>query len=320
MIRICTYTGDSRFRRDLPVTELTRLLDDPQFKTWVDILQPTDFENEILATMFGLHPLTIEDCVAEVHHPKLDDYGDYLYIIAHWIERGKDGLQSVDLDTLLGKNFLVTYRKSPMACVDDLLANPDRAEDAVSRGLDYLLYVIHSGLVSNYYPILDTLEHGIDKIEDDIFENPDRSILGKIQTMKRSLLFMRRLAAPQREIYANLSRGNSKLIDQEARLHFRDIYDAFYRVIDTADVYKDLVNGAMETYLSVASHKLNEIMKFLTVLSTLMLPPTLIAGIYGMNFDHMPELKWKYGYLLVLLLIASTILGLLFFFRRRKWL
>lgn len=320
MIRICAYTADGKFRRDIPVQELARLLDDPDSKVWVDMLEPTDFENEILATMFGLHPLSIEDCVAEIHHPKLDDYGDYIYIILHWVDRGPEGLMSEDLDTFVSRNFLVTYRKSTMACVDELMSNQDRTEDAMSRGLDYLLYVIHSGLVAHYYPILDTFEREIDLIEDEIFEHAESSILGRIQSLKRSLLSLRRLAGPQREIFANLSRGNSKFIDQEARLHFRDIYDAFYRVIDTSDLYKDLVNGAMETYLSVASHRLNEVMKFLTILSTLMLPPTLIAGIYGMNFEFMPELKWKYGYVFVLGLILTTITVLLAFFRRKKWL
>ncbi len=321
MLRICTASPEAKFREGISIKELSRLLEEPRGRTWIDFCEPTDFENEILASMFGLHPLSIEDCVQEVHHPKLEDYGDYIYCIVHWIVHndGRD-LVSYDVDAFLAKNFLITYRKVPMASIDELLANRERLEDAVTRGLDYLLYVLFDGLARQYMPLLDSMEDRIDRLESEIFEMLDTRQLGKLLAMKRNLLQLRRIAAPQREIFAALSRQNTRYIDHEAALHFRDIYDAFYRIIDTTDLLKDLVNGAMETYLTVSSNRLNEIMKFLTILSTLMMPPTLIAGIYGMNFERMPELKWSYGYLFAMLLIVGTMTSLLAFFRRKGWL
>jgi len=190
----------------------------------------------------------------------------------------------------------------------------------MSKGMDFLLYEIMDRLIDNYFPILDDFDEVIDELEYEAFHNPTRETLDRIFKLKRDVTSLRRITGPQRDIFNRLSRDSFPVISRRSAPYFRDVYDHLARISDLSDSYKDLTAGLMEAYLMVVSNRLNEIIKVLTLSATIILPLTVITGIYGMNFDFMPGINWRYGYFFVLGVMAMVGLGLLFFFKKRKWI
>jgi magnesium transporter len=290
---------------------------------WVDLEDPTIKEATFLEDPFHFHPLAIEDTLAEVHHPKLDDYDGYVFLIVHAIrfDAPTDQFITRELDVFLGPNYLVTHHNGPLRPVATARdqCNKD-IQAAFCRGVDFLLHQILDQLFDDYFPSLDALEDKIQLVQVEVFENPTQDTLDRIFALKKDILQLRRLCLPQREIVNRLARGDLKVVSARAAIYFRDIYDNLYRIVEAAASYQDMMQGSMDAYLSAISNRLNETMKRLTVIGAIMAAMTVITGVYGMNFENMPELHWRYGYLFVWLVMAVVTLGLWLWFRKKRWI
>jgi magnesium transporter len=290
---------------------------------WVDLEDPTPEEAEILDSVFHFHPLAVEDCLQDIHHPKVDDYEDYLFLIVHGIrfDAPNDQFITRELDVFLGPNYLVTHHHGPMRSISAAREQCGKnLLPSLPKGVDFLLHTILDQMFEHYFPNLDALEDKIQLVQVEVFEKPTRETLDRIFGLKRDVMHLRRLCTPQREIVHRLSRGEFRTVSAKGAIYFRDIYDNLYRIVDASFAYQDLVQGTLDAYLTAISNRLNETMKRLAVFGAVFAALTVITGIYGMNFEHMPELRWRYGYLFVLLTMAGTTAGLLYLFKRKEWL
>jgi magnesium transporter len=298
-------------------------LDHPDATHWIDLEDPTIEEAGILETPFRFHPLAIEDCIAEVHHPKVDDYQDYIFAIVHGIrfQGTTDEFLTRELDIFVGPNYLITHHKGPMRSISAARETCGKNLSAsLPRGPDFLIHAIMDQMFEHYFPNLDAIEDKIQLVQIEVFEKPTRETLDRIFTLKRDVMHLRRICLPQREIVHRLSRGEFRVISPKAAVYFRDIYDNLYRIVDASYQYQDLVQGTLDAYLSAVSNRLNETMKRLTVVGAIFAALTVITGIYGMNFEHMPELRWRFGYPMVWALMVGVSGALLYWFKKNDWL
>ncbi len=289
---------------------------------WIDLEDPTVKEATILEDPFHFHPLAIEDCLSDVNLPKVDEYEGYIFLIVHGIrfDAPTDQFFTRELDVFLGKNYLVTHHKGPMRsiagakelCAKNLLTS-------MPRGVEFLLHTILDQMFENYFPNLDAIEDKIQLVQVEVFEKPTQATLDTIFTLKRDVMQLRRICAPQREIVHRLSRGEFAVISAKAAVYFRDIYDNLYRIVDASYQYQDLMQSTLDAYLSAINNRLNETMKRLTVVTVVLASLTVITGVYGMNFVHMPELQWRFGYVWAISLMVVVPAGILYWFRRTGW-
>ncbi len=326
MIRVLYRHRSGALVDDLPITQVPDALKDPQARIWVD-LECIDAEEQrtILADLFRFHPLAVEDVINEVHIPKLDDYGGYLYIVFHSLTLGDEpmDLHTKELDVFVGSNYLVTSHELPSNAVNKMWHKEYHQERGLARGIALLLYELLDRQVDGYMGLLDHFERRIEELGDLIFQSKpvqERAILNEILTAKSSALRMRRVLLPQREVVEHLANDDLSAIPSEARIYFQDLYDHITRFADLADSMRDLVQSTMTTHLTISSNRLNEVMKVLTIISTIFMPLSFVAGVYGMNFRFMPELSWSWGYPLVWLIFIIIVAAMLTFFRRRHWL
>lgn len=322
MIRVCRFSadGDVRSFADLVSSGWTREAGDA---VWVDLEAPDEAELAVLSEAFRFHPLAIEDCLTPEHQPKVEDFGGYLFMIFRGIDANPPagGFQTLKLGAFLGANYLVTYHRRPMRSVG---AVQERYGQETGRGLfrgpDHLLYEILDHMIEHYFPVLETLEEEIDSIEDELLTDCGPETLERVLTTKRRVQEIKRTLAPHREVFTRIGRDALPVIAQPTAVFYRDLYDSTVRLAETADSYRDLLTNLFEAYLSVVSQRLNEVMKVLTVFATILLPLTFIVGVYGMNFEFMPELRWRYGYFAVWGVMAAITGGMLWYFRRRGWI
>jgi magnesium transporter len=328
MIRSLYYVPGKPIQKDLPPKDFPELIQNPQGLLWVDFVgEPPETSLPILED-FKFHPLAIDDALQETHVPKLDDWGDYLYIVLNYMnahEHGDTWETEVDeLDIFLGKNYIVTHHDFPIAAVDETWAACDRDERNVQGGPDHLLYKIADNLVAGYMPAVEKIDSAIDQIEDQVFDRPSPRTLEKIFALKRILLTMRRIILPQREVFNKLARDDYQVIDPRDRIFFRDIYDHLVRLHDLNESLRDLVGGALDTYLSVINNRMNEIMKTLTIITVLFMPLTFLTGYFGMNFfEPLGNLRaWTTNpvFYLTLAIIFIMPMGMYIWFRRRTWI
>jgi magnesium transporter len=293
-------------------------------RIWVDLERQSPDADALLADVLKLHPLTIEDIWAERSRPKIDDFDPYLYLIVHGIGAARhDRLQSVELDIVIGPNWLVSHDPAGLVS-DDVGTELDHTPRLLIKGVAWLAHALLDHTVDGYMPVIDQLDSEIEQLENDTIDKAGtprgRNVLMRILAFKRRLQELRRMGIYQREILLRLSRGEFDEIPNDALPFFRDVYDHFLRINDIAEGYRDLVTSALDAYLSVQSNRMNEIMKTLTLMSTVMLPLTFIVGLYGMNFKHMPELDWVWGYPGAIGLMIAVATGILLWFRRRGWI
>ncbi|MSP59880.1 MAG: magnesium/cobalt transporter CorA [Myxococcales bacterium] len=293
-------------------------------QVWIDAEGDGDGIAQFLGETLKLHPLAVEDILQERQRPKIEDYGDYLYIVIHGIVREQEAdserLDTVELDLVLTPQWLFTHHRLPSLAVQAAKEELQRNTRALERGPGFVAHSILDHVVDYYLPVVDAFDEDIDELEHALVDRPSPKVLQRIFKLKRSLQRLRRIAVHQRDVLQRLSRGEFDEIPEKALPFYRDVYDHFIRVADLADSYREQLSGALDAYLSVVSNRMNEVMKTLTIVATLMLPITFIAGVYGMNFEHMPELHWRYGYLFALGLMALVSLGMLLWFRHKKWL
>jgi len=328
MIRSLYFVPGKSIRKDIPVHEFPKLTQNPEGLLWVDFVsEPPEICLPILQS-FGFHPLAIDDALQETHVPKLDDWGDYLYIVLNYMnarEKGDSWETEVDeLDIFLGQNYIVTHHDYPVAAIDETWAACDRDPRNVQEGADHLLYKIADNLVAGYMPAVEKIDSAIDQIEDQVFDRPSPRTLEKLFALKRVLLAMRRILLPQREVLNKLARDDYKVIDPRDRIFFRDIYDHLVRLHDINESLRDLVGGALDTYLSVVNNRMNEIMKTLTTITVLFMPLSVLTGFFGMNFfEPLGTLKsWTTNPVFYLTLATFFILpiSMYIWMRRRTWI
>jgi magnesium transporter len=316
--------GERKVTEGVPVEQLPELLQDQSAVIWVDMESPTEVDEQVLLDVFNFHPLTVEDCRENRHYPKVEEFPGYIYFIVHGVtsDTSPDRFNTIELDGFLGSNYVITYHHESFRSIDNVKQLLRTSPIACQRGPAFLLHQILDHVVDYYSPVLDDFDDRIDRLEHEIFtlHRPNNAILAQIMDLKRSVLRLRRISTKQMDILLRMSRGEFELIPEEMRPFYRDVFDHLVRVVDLAESYRDLISGSLEAYLSVVSNRMNEIMKVLTIFSAIMLPLTFIAGVYGMNFDNMPELHSRYGYLGTLAVMGVVAVGMLIFFWRRGWL
>lgn len=327
MIRTLYYKPGKPIRTDISPAEFPRLIRDRNGVLWVDFIAEPEEQAEPILSSFGFHPLAIDDALQETHTPKVDDWGDYLYIVLSILnykqENGMFQSEVDELDVFLGKNYVITFHDQLLTAVEDTWVACQRDIRHVQDGADHLLYRIVDSLVMSYMPLVEKIDAQIDQIEDRVFDRPSPEILEQIFTLKRLLLTMRRILVPQREVLNKLARDDYRVIDPRDRVFFRDIYDHLVRLHDLNESLRDLVSGALDTYLSVTNNRMNEIMKVLTIITTFFMPITFITGFFGMNFFEPVAglLGWTSQQVFTATMVAVLGLPLLMYFwmRGRTW-
>jgi magnesium transporter len=298
-------------------------------QVWVELERRTDEADRLLADL-KIHPLTMEDVWGRGSQPKIDDFPNYLYIIIHGVGSAKRSkLALVEVDVLIGPKWVISHDRDGLVS-DDVGTELDHSPRLLQKGAPWLAHAILDRVVDRYLPIIDQLDHEIESLENDVIDKAGtpkgKRVLTRILEFKRLLQTLRRMSIHQREVLLKLSRGEYEEIPPEALAFYRDVYDHFLRVQDISEGYRDLVTSCLDAYLSVQSNRMNEVMKTLTLMSTVMLPLTFIAGIYGMNFKgetspyNMPELDWYLGYPFALLLMLVVGAGIMVFFYRKGWI
>jgi magnesium transporter len=293
-------------------------------RIWIDLERQSPDADALLSDVLRLHPLTIEDIWAERSRPKIDDFDEYTYVIIHGIgAANRDKLETFEIDVVIGPNWLVTHDPTGLVS-DDIGTELEHSARVLVRGIAWLAHALIDRAVDRYLPVVDQLDTEIEHLENDVLENAGTprgpAVLLRILAFKRRLQELRRMGIYQREILSRLARGELDELPPEVLPFFRDVYDHFLRINDLTEGQRDLVTSALDAYLSVQSNRMNEIMKTLTLMSTVMLPITFIAGVYGMNFKHMPELGWWWGYPGALALMAIVAASILLWFRQRGWI
>jgi len=278
---------------------------------------------EELGLSFGLHPLTLEDILNTDQRPKTEDYGDYLYIVLKMFYNDNQGaidIKSEQISIIFGVNFVISFQEQESNTFQTIRERLNNAKGRLRKsGPDYLTHALIDAIVDHYFLILENVGERIELLEEKLVKTPSTGLLSAIQELKKELILLRKSLWPLREMINSLERSESPLVNESSAFYFRDIYDHTIHIIDTLETYRDMLSGMLDIYLSSISNRMNEVMKVLTVIATLFMPLTFIAGVYGMNFKYMPELEWRWGYAMVwavLLIIAG---GMLLYFRKKKW-
>ena len=290
---------------------------------WIDMESAAREEAGFLSAVFGFHPLAIDDCFnLHLDPAKVDDYGDYIFVIAQAIsyKSTTEELETTELNLFLGANYVVSFHSQPLTFVDEVRRRCDADGPEVTRGADFLAHALLDALVDAYQPAVDQLDDTLTGVEERVLARPEQSLLQEILLLKHNVQRLRRVILPQRDVVNRISRGEfPNVVRAEMNIYFRDIYDHVVRVAELMESVRDLADGVLNTYLSSVNNRMNEVMKTLSVVATILLPLTFVASIYGMNFEHMPELRWYYGYALALGIMAAVAAGMVFFFRLRRW-
>jgi magnesium transporter len=271
----------------------------------------------------GLHPLVLEDILNTDQRPKLEDFGDYLYIVLKMFLKGEGtDISTEQVSLILGVNFVISFQEGIKGDVFDPVRERIRNDKGKLRsmGADYLAYSLMDAIVDNYFVVLEETEERIELLEEEVMVAPSAETVRKLHRLKRDMIFLRKAVWPLREVLAAMTRRESKLISDQVALYLRDVYDHVIQVIDIIEVSRDILSGMLDIYLSSMSNRLNEVMKFLTVIGTIFMPLTFLVGVYGMNFKHLPELEWRYGYYAVWIFMVALSVAMILYFKRKRWL
>jgi len=292
--------------------------------TWINIDGIHDIESvRKIQDHFEIHPLVLEDIVNTSQRAKIDDYGDYIYIVLRMLQYKEESQEilSEQISMVLGKNFVISFQET----IGDVF-NPIRDRIRTGKGrvrrnaADYLAYVLIDSIVDHYFAILERLGERIEDLEDEIVNNDDPKIPHKIHSLKRDMVYLRKQIWPLRELISAIQRNESKLIQKTTLVYLRDVYDHVIQVVDTIELFKDLLSGLHDIYLSSISNRMNEVMKILTIFTSVFIPITFIASVFGMNFQYMPELHTPHGYYIALGVMTAVALSMLLYFKRKKWM
>jgi magnesium transporter len=292
--------------------------------TWINIDGLHQVEIlEKLGDCYGLHPLVLEDILNTDQRPKMEDYGEYVYIVLRSLDYNAQGneIESEQISLILGPNFVFSFQEKEG---DTFHPIRERIRNGKGRtrkmGADYLAYALLDSTVDHYFIILEKLGDKIEFLEEKLVTHPTPKTLQTIHDLKKEMIFLRKAVWPLREVVGSLERGESSLIQSSTRVYLRDLYDHTIQVIDNIETFRDMVSGILDIYLSSVSNRLNSVMMVLTIIATIFMPLTFLAGIYGMNFKYMPELGWRWGYPAVWVIIVLIGVLMLIYFKKKKWL
>jgi magnesium transporter len=328
VITLIQYDSERIFESQFETFEDLMKQYDPSMINWINVDGLNDVELlRKLGERFNIHPLALEDVLNTTQRPKVEHFEDHFFIVSEMIYQEDQRITLEQLSIFLGKSYVLTIQEESEHDVFEQVRSRLRGGRGYARRMkaDYLAYALLDATVDQFYPLLESLGDAIESIEDELLRKPSRETLRRLYEQKRLLLQLRRTAWPQREIFNNLIRDDSGLILKETQVFLRDCYDHTSQVIDILENFRDLSTGLMDVYLSSLGFRTNEIMRVLTVISSIFIPLTFLAGVYGMNFNteyrwNMPELNWPFGYVLCLALMASIAAGMVIFFKRKKWL
>ena len=292
--------------------------------TWINVDGLHDVELiEKLGKCYDIHPLVLEDIVNTDQRPKMEDFEKYIFFVLKmlYVDDKIHEIQSEQVSLIIGQNHVISFQEKVGDVFDNVRERIRKGKGRIRKmGPDYLAYSLIDAIIDNYFTILETIGEKIENIEKDVISNPKPEILQQIYNLKQEMIYLRKSVWPLREVINGLLREESKLIKKGTHIYLRDLYDHTIQVIDTIETFRDMISGMLDIYMSSVSNKMNEVMKVLTIFAAIFIPLTFIAGIYGMNFQNMPELGWQYGYfaaLIAMLIVGVTLLG---FFKHKRWL
>ena len=331
MIRSLVFTIKGvLYDRNIDMFLMPTLLSDTSLFLWVDLESPTAEETKyLLEEVFHFHPLSIEDCVTASPSPKVDEYSPkeedhftpYLFIVIHAVDYSrKDGVFATsELNFFLGRNYLVTYHAGPLRSVSQTEERAVKATTNIARAPDRVAHTLLDSIVDNYKPALDELSLEIADLEQQALQHPTTHTLNKILQVKKEVQHLRQIIGPQREVLARFARGEFKLIRAHLVPYYRDVYDALFHISEMAQGYADTLTGILQVYLNMSSNRTGEVVKVLTMITVITTPLMMVGTWYGMNFKHMPELDWQYGYSAALALTGLSTVATCWFFKKKGW-
>ena len=319
---ICLDSAKKKFTNDFPAADISEFCLSKDNVVWADVSDPTSQDFIELAEEFNFHPLSIEDCQKTHQRPKVEEYPGYYFIVLYEAELvgPHDHLELRELNIFLGSNYLVTVHSKPIRAIETANRLWREWTDRAEHGSGLLAYLLMDAIVDDYMPLLDILSERMDDLEDQIFGEFKPEAIEEIFRIKKQLLHLRRSITPLRDVFNTMLRREQAIFARETYVYFQDVFDHIIRVADTIDTLRDMLSSTMDAYLSVQGNRMNIIMKRLTSMATILMSVTLIAGIYGMNFDSMPELRWKYGYVFALSWMFVIGFVLYLYFKKRDWL
>jgi magnesium transporter len=324
MIRSFYLTENGDVRTDLSREAIVEAIN-ANGVLWVDFFRATREEITLLSEVFHFHPLAIDDCLRPVFRPKVDAFEDHIFMITHGADPAAQksrGLRTLELDTFLGRNYLVTLHQTTLHSIQQMIEECERAPNqTLSRGADFLLYMVLDRMAENYAPILSRTEAQVARLEDHVLKGTvSNDVLPELMRLRREMLHLRRVLFAQRDAINLLSHQGAGVVTDRARVYFRDVVDVYQRALEVIEIERDALSSARDTHLTMISNRTNEIMKTLTTIATIVMPMTLVTGIYGMNFKAMPELSWQFGYFFALAIMGAIGGVMVYYFRRRRWL
>jgi magnesium transporter len=318
----CLDVRNQRFTDNCNAADISELRIEDHNVVWADVSDPTSQDFDDLAEEFGFHHLSIEDCRSEHQRPKVEEYPGYYFIVLYEAELAgpADRLELRELNIFLGRNYLVTVHSRPIRAIGTARRLWSEWVDRSDQGSGLLAYLLIDAIVDDYLPLLDLISERVDYLEDSIFGEFRSNSIEEIFNVKKKLLYLRRSITPLRDVFNTLLRREQPIFPRETHVYFQDVFDHLIRVADTIDTLRDMLSSTMDAYLSVAGNRMNQVMKRLTSISTILMSVTLVAGIYGMNFVFMPELHWRFGYVFALLSMVGVGLALYFYLKRIRWI
>jgi magnesium transporter len=323
-ISVIDYTGDGSTEHTVTTVEEIAGFRGPDSITWVNVEGLVNVAIiEAIGREFDIHPLVLEDILHTGQRPKFEEHDDYLFMVFKVMYPALDGeaVNYEQVSILILNDFVFTFKEKCDAIFDSIKARLGKPNAHFRKlGSDYLAYTLLDAVVDQYLSLQDYMDEALESIEDALLEDPDTGTLMTIQRVRHELIFMRRSVAPLRELVGAILRSDSDLISEATLIYYRDVYDHVLRVTDAFDTYRDMVSSLLEIYNTTISNRMNEIMKVLTAFATIFIPLTFLTGIYGMNFEYMPELKWKWSYPLLWVCFLVIPVALMIYFRKKKWL
>jgi magnesium transporter len=317
--------GEAHFHeKEVKTIEECFLFKETPTVTWINIDGLHQVEIlEKLGECYGFHPLMLEDILNTDQRPKIEDYGEYLYIVLKMLTQNNQSneILTEQISLILGPNFVISFQEREGDVFDPIRERIRTGKGRIRKmGADYLTYALLDSIVDNYFIVMEKLGEKIEFLEEELVKRPIPETLQTIHHLKREMIFFRKAVWPLREVIGSLERGELPLVKETTRIYLRDVYDHTIQVIDTIETFRDMVSGMLDIYLSSVSNRLNAVMKVLTIIATIFMPLTFIAGIYGMNFKYMPELEWRWGYPAIWIAVILISVSMLTYFKKKGWL
>jgi magnesium transporter len=323
-ITIMDYSETLFKEKEVKTIEECFLFKDTPTITWINIDGLHQVEIlEKLGECYGFHPLVLEDILNTDQRPKIEDYGEYLYIVLKMLDQSNQSKEILteQISLILGPSFVISFQEREGDVFDPIRERIRSGKGRIRKmGADYLAYALLDAIVDDYFIVMEKLGERIEFLEEELVKRPLPETLQTIHHLKREMIFFRKAVWPLREVIGSLERGELPLVKETTRIYLRDVYDHTIQVIDTIETFRDMVSGMLDIYLSSVSNRLNSVMKVLTIIATIFMPLTFLAGIYGMNFKHMPELEWKWGYPAVWIAVILISVSMLTYFKKKGWL